>query len=342
VKSAEYISRQFTELGFETETQEFGIPPLDAQSKPNRRNVIARYGTAARYILIGAHYDGQGKGNPSASDNAAGVAVMFEIARQLKAGNLPVSIVAIAFDDEEQGLNGSRYYVDHPKFPLQNAMAALIFDTLGRSFIDLRSWTIFVLGTESSPELAGVVEKRGKPDMLVAGADLIGPRSDFAPFVLNKVPYLFFSHGTHKDYHGPGDTPDRVDYARLAEDAKTIVEIARDIAELKTRPVFLDQPKYPAGEAAALQRILENVRQERSDLPAAYKLMFDDLQPRIKAGAPRETFQVAASAVLALATPRFSSFLLDFALAPYYAQAKKPEITSAILEESRKWESSAN
>jgi len=35
------------------------------------------------------------------------------------------------------------------------------------------------------------------------------------------VPYLFFSHATHKDYHGAGDTADRIDYARRAEKAAT-------------------------------------------------------------------------------------------------------------------------
>ena len=38
----------------------------------------------------------------------------------------------------------------------------------------------------------------------------LGPRSDFAGFGVKKVPYLFFTHATHKDYHGEGDTADRV------------------------------------------------------------------------------------------------------------------------------------
>jgi hypothetical protein len=198
------------------------------------------------------------------------------------------------------------------------------------------------MGTESSPELADVIQKRGKPDMLVAGADLIGPRSDFAPFAGKGVPYLFFSHGTHKDYHGPGDVPELVNYARVAEDTQTILEIARDIAGLKTRPVFLAAPRYPPGEAAALQRLFSSVRAERSDLPPAYKLIFDDLQPLVRPGASRETFHIAASAILALATPRFSPFFLEFELGPHYIEAKKPEIAAAIAEESRKWLALAN
>src|SRR5204863_9140959 len=104
---------------------------------------------------------------PSASDNAAGVAVVLELVRELKSRELPVSLVAVAFDDEEQGLNGSRYYVDHPLYPLEKAQAAIIFDTMGRQFMDLSSWTMFVLGSEYSKELAAVVQKHTAPEMLV-------------------------------------------------------------------------------------------------------------------------------------------------------------------------------
>ncbi|PYR67733.1 MAG: hypothetical protein DMG20_10680, partial [Acidobacteria bacterium] len=271
--AADYIAQQFKEIGCDVQMQDFGRM---------RRNVIGRIGTAQRYLLFGAHYDGQGPGMPSASDNAAGVAVIIEIMRELKAKELPVSLVAVAFDDEEQGLNGSRYYSDHPPYPLENTQAALIFDTLGRPFMDLATWTMFVLGAEYSKELAAVIQKRSRPEMLVAGTDLIGPRSDFAPFAVKHVPYLFFSHATHKDYHGPGDTADLVDYAKLAEDASFISLIAEDIARLPAQPKYLTEPVYPPGESASLENELQLVEKERSDVPQAFRLMFDDFRARLK------------------------------------------------------------
>src|SRR5438067_9074921 len=258
IASADYIAMQLKDLGCDVQMQDFG---------GRRRNVVAKLGTAPRYVLIGAHYDGQGPGMPSASDNAAGVAVTIEILRELKSKNLPVSLVVIAFDDEEQGLNGSRYYSDHPIYPLANAQAAIIFDTMGRQFMDLSTWTMFVLGAEYSKELAAVIQKRSRPDMLVVGTDLIGPRSDFAPFAVKHVPYLFFSHATHKDYHGPGDTADRVNFTKLAQDSSLIAQITEDIARLQTKPKYLTVPVYPPGEAAALQNELEVVEKERKDLP---------------------------------------------------------------------------
>src|SRR3989441_10152132 len=330
--AADYIASQLKEIGCNVQMQDFG---------GRRRNVVGRIGTAARYVLIGAHYDGQGPGMPSASDNAAGVAVTIEILRELRSKELPVSLVAVAFDDEEQGLNGSRYYSDHPLYPLENAQAAIIFDTMGRQFMDLSTWTMFVLGTEYSKELAAVIQKRSRPEMLVAGTDLIGPRSDFAPFAVKHVPYLFFSHATHKDYHGPGDTADRVDYAKLAEDASFISLIAEDIARLPAQPKYLTEPVYPPGESATLESELQLVEKERSDIPQAYRLMFDDFRARLKSDSSREVRRIATSVLLALATPRLSSFMLSFFIGPYYEHENRRDLAVAAYEEALKWTSDA-
>jgi Peptidase family M28 len=330
--AADYIARQLREIGCDVQMQDFGS---------RRRNVVGRIGTAPRYVLVGAHYDGQGPGMPSASDNAAGVAVTIEILRELRSKELPVSLVAVAFDDEEQGLNGSRYYSDHPIHPLENAQAAIIFDTMGRQFMDLSTWTMFVLGAEYSKELAGVIQKRSRPDLLVVGTDLIGPRSDFAPFAVKHVPYLFFTHATHKDYHGPGDTVDRVNFTRLAQDANFIAQIAEDIARLQAQPKYLAQPVYPAGEAAALQKELELVETERKDLPQAYQLMFTDFKTRLKSDNSREVRRIATSVLLALATPRLSPFMLNFFIGPYYERENRRDLAAAAYEEALKWTSDA-
>src|SRR5947199_9304471 len=130
---------------------------------------------------------------------------------------------------------------------------------MGRQFMDLSAWTMFVLGTEYSKELAAVVQKRSRADMFVVGSDLIGPRSDFATFAVKHVPYLFFSHATHKDYHGPGDSADKIDYTKLAQDTTDISQIVEDIARLQTKPQYLTQPVYPPGETATLEREVELV-----------------------------------------------------------------------------------
>lgn len=301
----------------------------------NRRNVVARYGSEDRHILIAAHYDGQA-GMPAASDNAAGVAMLIELGRELRAMNLPVSLVLVAFDDEEQGLNGSSFYVENPIFPLEQISAAIVFDTMGRSFIDLKATTLFVLGTEYSTALAGVVSKYNRPDTLVAGADLIGPRSDFAPFAAQKVPFIFFSHATHKDYHGAGDRPELLDYTKLTQDSNLIERMIVDIARLSAKPVYLEKPVYPAKEVDTLLSVMQQARNEKPDLPMGYRMVFDDLERRIQTDRSRATLNVAASTLLALATPRLSSFLLDYVVIPAYEKDNKPEIVRALTEESRR------
>jgi len=325
--SAGYIEKQFRELGYEVQMQEFG---------GNRRNVVARLGNFPRAIVAGAHYDGQGPGFPSASDNAAGTAVLLELARDLSSAKLPVSLVMVAFDDEEQGLNGSQYFAEHPPLLLENVAAAVVFDALGRHFVDLREWTTIVLGTEYSAELSAVLQRHWKKDMLNVGTDLIGPRSDFAAFAGKRVPFLFFSDGTYADYHGAGDTADRVDYTRLAGEAQMIGEVIRDVVRLKSKPVYRQEPLYPNGETDAMLKLIRRTASEKKDLPPAYRQAFAELKTLVPMDTSRESIRMATSALLAVATPAHSRFFLEYELEPYFESIHKPEIAAALREEAER------
>ena len=324
-EAADYIFARFTAMGLETQFQE-----LDER----RRNVVARFGDAAEHIVVGAHYDGQGRGNPGASDNAAGVAVMLELARDLTVADLPVSVVFIAFDDEEQGLNGARYYADNPVYPLSETRTAVILDTMGRSFIDLDRWFLMVLGTEMSQALAAIVAAEAHPATIPIGTDLIGARSDFAPFAARRVPYLFFTNATHADYHGPGDTPDAIRYDRLRDDAEMIGNVIEAIAALSERPVYEDEPVYPAAEAESLLGIVDLVENERPDLAGAYGVLFDDARVRVRAEASRVNLRVATEVLLAAATPRFAFFSLAYLLGPLYETENNIEAALAAYREA--------
>src|SRR4030095_3562681 len=118
--------------------------------------------------------------------------------------------------------------------------------------------------------------------MLVGGTDLIGPRSDFAGFAQKKIPFLFFSHATHKDYHGAGDRPELLDYPVMATDAEVIKQIALDIARSPKNPIYLETPVYATREVNTLLQIIRQIKLERPDLPMAYRLAFDDLEERLR------------------------------------------------------------
>ncbi len=322
--AAEYLYGEFDAMGIQTRFQD-----LD----PRRRNVVARLGDAREHILIGAHYDGQGGANPGASDNAAGVAVMLELARDLRTADSDVSFVFVAFDDEEQGLNGARFYAANPVYPLADLRAAVILDTMGRSFIDLEEWSLLVLGTEMSPELAGIVaDEAGRAVRL--GTDLIGARSDFAPFAARRVPYLFFSNATHVDYHGPGDTADQIRYERLRDDGETIADVVTAIGALRDRPVYSDTPVYPPDEADNLISIMDRIEAGRPDLADAYRPLFDDARARLSDAPSRLSLRVATEALLAAATPRFASFSLLTMLGPLYESEGRTEAALAAYRQA--------
>ena len=326
--TADYVFEQFRSMGLDAQFQDID---------PDTRNVIGRSGTASRHIVIGAHYDGQGRGFPSASDNAAGIAVMLELARSLSDADLGVSLVFIAFDDEERGLFGSRHYVANPILPLDDALAVVVMDTMGRSFIDLERWTLIVLGTEFAPELGEIVGLRGGSELVFLGTDLVGPRSDFAPFAVAQVPYLFFSNATHEDYHGRDDTPDRLRYDRLDADGETIRQVIVDIAALDAPPRYLETPEYPDSEASALVSLMDTIASERSDLSSAYAVLFDDLRERLSAIPSRADLRLATSVLLAIATPSVSSFSLSSLIGPFYEVEGKSDEALAAYEEALRW-----
>ena len=88
------------------------------------------------FIVFTAHFDHLGKMGaatvfPGAHDNASGTALMLYLARHFAANPHRYSIAFIGFSGEEAGLIGSRYFVDHPVFPLQDIRFVINLDMTG-------------------------------------------------------------------------------------------------------------------------------------------------------------------------------------------------------------------
>ena len=105
--------------------------------------------------------------------------------------------------------------------------------------------------------------------------------------------------------------------------------------------MWLEEPIYPPAETNALERQFINVERERKDLPEGYRLMFADLRSQLKTDDSREVRQIAATAFLALATPRLSGFMLSFFLGPFYESQDKRDIAIAVYEEAIKYSEGA-
>lgn len=231
-------------------------------------------------IVIGAHYDHLGRGgmgslaansteiHHGADDNASGTAALIELARQFaKAKNNKRTMIFIAFGGEEEGLLGSRYYVNNPVFPIEKTVAMINMDMVGR----LNGDKLNVGGIGTASEWKELVTKKNEiipsvyGDMkkisttadsipktesvyrfnLQLNEDGFGP-SDHSSFYGKQIPVLFFFTGTHLDYHKPTDTAEKINYQGL----RNITEYVRQIVE------YVDQymnkrPTYMVAKSAA-------------------------------------------------------------------------------------------
>jgi hypothetical protein len=119
-------------------------------------------------IVLGAHYDHLGRGgrgslagregeiHHGADDNASGTSALLELARTLSQdrSRMRRTVVFIAFGGEEDGLLGSSYYVNHPALPLEQTVAMINLDMVGR----LREGALTVAGVGTANEWRGWLE----------------------------------------------------------------------------------------------------------------------------------------------------------------------------------------
>ncbi len=88
------------------------------------------------FLVYSAHYDHLGAMGttayfPGANDNASGVSVLLNLAKYYKKNPSKYSIAFIMFSGEEAGLLGSKYYSEHPLFPLSKIKFLTNLDLLG-------------------------------------------------------------------------------------------------------------------------------------------------------------------------------------------------------------------
>jgi len=216
------------------------------------------------YIIIAAHYDHlgtrHGKIYPGADDNASGTAMLLESARVLsQSPHLPKrSVMFVGFDLEERLLWGSRWFVAHPPVELKQMKCLLVADMIGRSLAGLDLNTVFVMGSEYSPELTAALDATRSPgDLHIArlGIDLIGVRSDYGPFWTQEIPFLFFSSGEHPDYHKPTDTAEKIRYQQVAMVTDLVCQLTRRLSSDPQAATWTDDVTPNIEEVRAVRTI---------------------------------------------------------------------------------------
>ncbi len=195
-------------------------------------------------IVISAHYDDLGQfvtlaDDPGANDHASGVAVLLELARQMRRkGPFRNAVIFAAFSGEEQGSLGAKHYLAGPLCPPERTLAVLNLDTVGR----MEGKTLFVFGTSTAVEFPQIVEGAS----LGLGLALItpaaaAPSSDQAPFYEKGIPALHLTTGPNADSQQTTDTPDTLNYPGLATVADFALKTALLLAE-REEPLSLVPP----------------------------------------------------------------------------------------------------
>jgi hypothetical protein len=207
-------------------------------------------------IVISAHYDHVGMKNGEvfngADDDGSGTVALLEIAQAFneakKQGFGPKrSILFLHVTGEEHGLHGSRYYSENPLFPIENTVADINIDMIGRrdTLHPKTNNYIYVIGSDRlSSELHTINEevnaKYTQLELDYKYNDRKDPeriyfRSDHYNFAKKGIPAIFFFNGIHADYHQSSDTPDKIEYDALAKRAQLAFVLAWELANRPER-----------------------------------------------------------------------------------------------------------
>lgn len=210
-------------------------------------------------LVVTSHYDHVGIINGEiyngADDDGSGTTGLLEIvnafAQAKEEGKGPRrSILFMTVTGEEKGLLGSEYYSDHPIFPLENTIADLNIDMIGRgdeAHKDQEDF-VYVIGADMlSSELHAIHEEVAKTFASELALDYTynakdDPnryyyRSDHYNFAKHGIPVIFYFNGTHEDYHQPTDTVDKITFGPMAKRAKLVFATAWELANREKAPI---------------------------------------------------------------------------------------------------------
>jgi len=238
IKAKQYIVDQFKELKVlplgKTFTQDFTFTSRGKMY--NGVNVLGFIkGTTFpyKYIVISAHYDHEGIKNGEiyngADDDASGVSALFAFAEYFKNNPPKHSVILAAFDSEELGLKGSKYFVNNSIVPLYYIEANINMDMISRSDKN----ELFAVGTRYNETLKALIENfkvSGNIKLLIGHDGADGKQnwtnsSDHGSFHKKKIPFLYFGVEDHKDYHKPTDDYENIHPEFFKEAVNIIISV---------------------------------------------------------------------------------------------------------------------
>ena len=214
------------------------------------------------YVVLGAHYDTvgvEGSSYGGADDNGSGTVALMAIAEAFAAGARPKrSVLFMWHAGEEKGLWGSRYFVEHPSIPLNQIVAYINLDMVGRSKKADDSTPenagltspdeVYVLGPKLTSTEVGELSERVNRSYLnlrlnyryddPKDPERLFRRSDNYPFAQKGIPIIYYFTGFHADYHAPSDMLEKIDYLKIEKIARTVFLTSWELANSMSRPRF--------------------------------------------------------------------------------------------------------
>lgn len=207
------------------------------------------------YIVIGAHYDhwgwgGQGSGSKKkeafaihngADDNASGVSALLCILEEISKQKIKPkrSIIFISFSGEEEGLCGSKYFINHLPVPKEALKVMLNMDMVGR-LNDKKELYMGGAGTfPKGVELMQKLQENSGLNPVIHAGDVGG--SDHVSFYKESISAVGFHTGGHPQYHTPDDDINLINSYGGALVSKYIYNALTQIANYEDALFFIKQ-----------------------------------------------------------------------------------------------------
>jgi len=253
--SARHVERGLGDLGYLVTVQEFDVQGVTVKNLEAERKGNS---VPEEVVVVGAHYDSI-IGSPGANDNASGVAGVLEMARLLADQPLPRTVRFVAFVNEEPPFfqtddMGSRVYASRARRRGERIVAMLSIETIGYYSEETGSQHYpfpLSLVYPNTANFIGFVGNHASRDLVRRAIGTFRTRTDFpsegitAPEWITGIGWSdhasFWKEGyaalmitdtalfRYRHYHTPEDTPDKIDYTRMA---RVVMGIARVVAEL--------------------------------------------------------------------------------------------------------------
>jgi Zn-dependent M28 family amino/carboxypeptidase len=157
------------------------------------------------------------------------------------------SVIFLSVSGEELGLWGSAYYSDNPTWDIDNIVANINTDMIGRNGPESGAMDVTVTPSNRHRMFSTIVRDSAKigeqMGIKFTSGDKYYQRSDHYNFARKGIPVVFFCNGEHKDYHQVSDHAEKLEPGKMQRIARLAYWTGYQVALAKERPRKLGRSK---------------------------------------------------------------------------------------------------